>query len=102
MSGMDVDKQPGSVETGHKEPVTEVMRNQAGRFVPGHKKIPLSGSVKGRISKFNWQTRQVFEEKKCHPLALALDVILTGLLPVAHGEDPKKRKPVSPEERLRM
>jgi hypothetical protein len=84
------------------EVITEkvVERTEKGRFLPGHKK--LGGLKKGTIAVNSWIAREVAQSKNFNPLAIALDVFTTGYLPLAPGEDPKKRHKISDELRVKV
>jgi hypothetical protein len=74
-------------------------RDGHGRFVRGHKRVHPGGRERRRFS--TWNTRHILEEYGVHPIALMVEAVLTGFLPPRIGEDPKKREPISNEERMR-
>jgi hypothetical protein len=74
-------------------------RDGHGRFVRGHKRVHPGGRERRRFS--TWNTRHILEEYGVHPIALMIEAVLTGFLPPRIGEDPKKREPISNEERMR-
>jgi hypothetical protein len=72
----------------------ETSRDEKGRLIKGHPKIPGSGRPAGAG---NWNARRVAESMNCSPLIVALTVIKTGYFPLAKGEKPEAQRRASPE-----
>jgi hypothetical protein len=75
-------------------PVAE--RTVTGQWLPGHGK---RGGRKPGVK--NWNSRILAEAKDCDALEVLMEVVLTGYLPLTPGEDPKNRKRMSNESRLK-
>jgi len=75
-------------------PVVE--RTVTGQWLPGHAK---RGGRKPGVK--NWNARTLAEAEDCDGLKVLMEVVLTGYLPLTPGEDPKTRKKVSNELRLK-
>jgi len=83
------------------ETVSEtVARSSKGTFLKGHR--PCGRKPKGTPNAQTWFARAVLEEKGINPISLALDVVTSGLLPLAANQDPKNRKLLSDELRVKV
>jgi hypothetical protein len=83
------------------ETVSEtVARSSKGTFLKGHR--PCGRKPKGTPNAQTWFARAVLEEKGVNPISLALDVVTSGLLPLAANQDAKHRKLLSDELRVKV
>jgi hypothetical protein len=73
---------------------TILERDNRGRLIKGHKRLPGAGRPAGVG---NWKARSVAESMNVSPLIVALTVIKTGYFPLADNEKPADRRRASPE-----
>jgi hypothetical protein len=83
------------------EVITETpTRTNDGRFLPGHRKV--GGRKKGTPSIQSWFAREVAQSKGFNPISAAMDLFLTGDMPLSPGERRKKRAKLDDQTRVKI